>query len=47
MPDVVQTYVDTHDIAQVIARQTEILELYRLDIAQYAVLQGEWKKIHQ
>ena len=36
MPDVVQTYVDTHDIAQVIARQTEILELYRLDIAQYA-----------
>lgn len=36
MPDVVQTYVDTHDIAQVIARQIEILELYRLDIAQYA-----------
>ena len=36
MPDVVQTYVDTHDIAQVTARQTEILELYRLDIAQYA-----------
>lgn len=36
MPDVVQTYVDTHDIAQVINRQTEILELYRLDIAQYA-----------
>lgn len=36
MPAVVQTYVDTHDIAQVIARQTEILELCRLDIAQYA-----------
>lgn len=36
MPDVVQTYVDTHDIARVIARQREILELYRLDIAQYA-----------
>lgn len=36
MPDVVQTYADTHDIAQVIARQNEILELYRLDIAQYA-----------
>ena len=36
MPDVVQTYVDTHDIAQVITRQTEILELYRLDISQYA-----------
>ena len=36
MPDVVQTFVDTHDIAQVIARQREVLELYRLDIAQYA-----------
>lgn len=36
MPDVVQLYVDTHDIAQVIARQTDILSLYRLDIAQYA-----------
>ena len=36
MPDVVQTYVNTHDIAQVVARQREILELYRLDIAQYA-----------
>jgi len=36
MPNVVQTYVDTHDIAQVIARQTEIIDLYRLDIAQYA-----------
>ena len=32
----VQTYVDTHDIAQVIARQRDILALYRLDIAQYA-----------
>ncbi len=36
MPDVVQTYVNTHDIAQVIDRQNEILELYRLDIGQYA-----------
>lgn len=36
MPDAVQTYVHTHDIAQVIARQTDILELYRLDISQYA-----------
>lgn len=36
MPDVVQTYVDTHDIAKVISRQSEILELYRQDIAQYA-----------
>lgn len=32
----VQTYVDTHDIGKVIARQDDILELYRLDIAQYA-----------
>lgn len=36
MPAVVQTYVNTHDIAKVISAQTEILELYRLDIAQYA-----------
>ena len=36
MPAVVQTYVDTHDIAQVVRLQREILELYRLDIAQYA-----------
>ena len=42
MPDVVQTYVDTHDIAKVIARQTEILELYRQDISQYA--QGSEKQ---
>lgn len=36
MPDVVQTYVDTHDIAKVISRQSEILELYRQDIVPYA-----------
>ena len=36
MPQVVQTYVDTHDIGKVIANQNEILELYRLDIAKYA-----------
>lgn len=36
MPDVVQTYVDTHDIGKVVAVQNDILELYRLDIAQYA-----------
>ena len=36
MPQVVQTYVDTHDIGKVIANQREILEQYRLDIAQYA-----------
>ena len=36
MPQVVQTYIDTHDIAKVIANQNEILGLYRLDIAKYA-----------
>lgn len=36
MPDAVQTYVNTHDIAQVIERQNNILGLYRLDIAKYA-----------
>ncbi|MBQ2921917.1 MAG: ATP-binding protein [Tyzzerella sp.] len=36
MPQVVQTYVDTHDIGKVVANQNEILELYRLDIAKYA-----------
>lgn len=36
MPDIVQTYVTTHDIGKVIAKQNEILELYRLDIAKYA-----------
>ena len=37
MPDSVQIYVDTHDIAKVIMNQRSILELYRLDIAKYAV----------
>lgn len=36
MPEAVQTYVNTHDIARVIQHQRDILELYRLDIAQYA-----------
>lgn len=36
MPQVVQTYVNTHDIAQVIANQNNILELYRIDIGKYA-----------
>lgn len=36
MPQVVQTYVSTHDIGKVVANQNEILELYRLDIAKYA-----------
>ncbi|NEG88522.1 ATP-binding protein [Bifidobacterium aerophilum] len=36
MPDAVQRYVDTHDIAQVVALQRDLLNLYRLDIAKYA-----------
>lgn len=36
MPDVVQRYVSTHDIAQVIDAQTSLLSLYRLDIAKYS-----------
>jgi predicted AAA+ superfamily ATPase len=36
MPQVVQCYVDTHDIGRVIENQQDILALYRLDIAQYA-----------
>ena len=36
MPDVVQRYVDTHDIGQVVSLQTDLLTLYRLDIAKYA-----------
>lgn len=36
MPAVVSTYVETHDIGKVVAKQREITELYRLDISQYA-----------
>ena len=36
MPEAVQIYVNTHDIAKVIHFQNEILEQYRLDIGQYA-----------
>lgn len=36
MPKVVQTYIDSHDIALVIEEQRDILELYRLDISKYA-----------
>lgn len=36
MPEVVQRYVDTHDIAQVNGLQEDLLALYRLDIAKYA-----------
>lgn len=36
MPDVVKTYVETHDIARVIEVQKAIIALYRLDISKYA-----------
>lgn len=36
MPAVVQTFVKTHDITNVINNQRSIIDLYRLDIAQYA-----------
>lgn len=36
MPQVVQTYVDTHDIGLVVQRQKDILVQYRLDITKYA-----------
>ncbi|HAH62431.1 MAG TPA: hypothetical protein DCL73_10085 [Treponema sp.] len=37
MPDAVQRFVDTHDIAQVVQIQNDILALYRQDISKYAV----------
>ncbi len=36
MPEVVQRYVDTHDIAQVVENQKEICEAYRQDVSKYA-----------
>lgn len=36
MPEVVQRYVDTHDIAQAVQLQRDLLDLYRQDIAKYA-----------
>lgn len=36
MPEVVQRYVNTHDIAQVVDLQRSICALYRQDIAKYA-----------
>lgn len=36
MPEAIQIYVETHDIAKVIHFQNEILKQYRLDIAQYS-----------
>ena len=37
MPKIVQTYVQSHDIARVIKEQNAILDLYRQDISKYAV----------
>ncbi|MCM1415762.1 MAG: ATP-binding protein [bacterium] len=37
MPENVQIYVNTQDIAKVVRNQRSILDLYRLDIAKYAV----------
>lgn len=45
MPEIVQRYVTTHDIAQVLALQNGILTLYRQDIAKYAT-GGDKSKIH-
>lgn len=36
MPEVVQRYADTHDVAQAVQLQQDILALYRQDIAKYA-----------
>ena len=43
MPEVVQRYVDTHDIAQSSQLQRDLLDLYRLDIAKYAQRSGRTK----
>ncbi len=37
MPDVVKTFVDTHDMERVIETQNDILALYRQDIGKYAL----------
>lgn len=44
MPKVVQTYIDSHDIALVVEEQRDILELYRLDISKYAENSDKTKK---
>ncbi len=36
MPDIVNTYVKTHDINKVVEKQKEILEQYRQDISKYS-----------
>lgn len=41
IPEAVQTYADTHDIAKVVFKQNEILEPHRLDIAKCAECQHQ------
>lgn len=43
MPEVVQRYIETHDIAQVVQLQESLLASYRLDIAKYAGSQEKVK----
>lgn len=43
MPQVVQTYIDTHDMARVDHLQQEILEIYRRDIEENAPSGSRWK----
>jgi len=43
MPQVVQNYVDTHDIGRVVEIQKNILTQYRLDITKYAGRNGKVK----
>lgn len=43
MPEVVQRYVDTSDVAQALKIQRDILDLYRQDIAKYAAERDKTK----
>ena len=36
MPEVVSTFIETHDIGKVIEKQKDILALYRQDISKYS-----------
>ena len=42
MPETVQIYIDTHDIAKVVLNQRSILNLYRLILQKYA--EGDQKR---
>lgn len=45
MPEAVQTYVDTHDIAKVISFQKEIITQYGHDISQYVESNSDKQKV--